>query len=106
MTPNPEWANPSSLGKGTNWIDLVFRNAKMQNYDFSISGGTQKLKTSLSLGYLDQDGTMIETFYKRYTGRVTSDLKVNDKLDFGGSLAFTVTQAKSSTKLSHELWYF
>lgn len=95
MTPNPQWANPSSLGKGTNWIDLVFRNAKMQNYDLSISGGTQKLKTSLSLGYLDQDGTMIETFYKRYTGRVTADLKVNDKLDFGGSLAFTVTQAKA-----------
>lgn len=94
MTPNPEWADPASLGRGTDWIDLVFRKAPVQNYDFSVSGGTQKLKTSLSLSYTDQAGTMIETFYKRYTGRVTVDLKVNDKINFGGALSFAASRAK------------
>ncbi len=95
MTPNPQWANPAALGEGTNWIDEVFRAAPIQNYDLSISGGTQKMKTSLSLGYLDQVGTMIETYYKRYTARLTTDLTVNDKLSFGGSLAVTNTQNKA-----------
>ncbi len=94
MTPNPEWANPASFGEGTNWIDQVFRTAPVQNYDFSASGGTQKLKAAVSLGYLDQQGTMIETEYKRYTGRFTADLQASDKLAFGGSLAYTATQGK------------
>ncbi|WP_349313967.1 TonB-dependent receptor [Chitinophaga sp. MM2321] len=94
LTPNPEWANPASFGKGTDMIDEIFRNAPLQNYDLSFSGGTQKLKARLSLGYTDQDGTMIETSYKRYTGRATVDLKASNKLTFGGSLAFAATQSK------------
>lgn len=94
MTPNPEWADPASFGKGTNWIDEVFRSAPIQNYDLSVSGGTQKLKAAASLGYLDQQGTMIETEYKRYTGRLTVDLTASDKLSFGGSLAFTSTNSQ------------
>ena len=94
LTTNPEWANPTSLGKGTNMIDLIFRNAPLQNYDVSVSGGTKNLKARLSLGYNDQIGTMIETDYKRYTGRATVDLKAGDKFNFGGSLAFASTESK------------
>ncbi|MBE7169287.1 MAG: TonB-dependent receptor [Williamsia sp.] len=94
LTPNPQWANPKQFGEGTNMIDLIFRNAPLQNYDLSVAGGTQNLKARLSLGYNAQDGTMIETSYKRYTGRATVDLKASDKLNFGGSLAVAITQSK------------
>ncbi|MDD4514974.1 SusC/RagA family TonB-linked outer membrane protein [Massilibacteroides sp.] len=94
MDPIEEFANPESLGKGTDWIDAVFKDAFMQNHDLSISGGTKNAKASLSLGYLDQDGTLIETWYKRYTGRLTVDLVANDYLKFGSTLAFTHTGAK------------
>lgn len=94
MDPNPEFANPESLGKGTDWIDAIFRTALTQSHDLSVSGGNKNTQASLSLGYLDQDGTMIETWYKRYTGRLTADLKANEYLKFGSTLAFTYTQAK------------
>ena len=94
MEPNPEFTNPSSLGRGTDWIDAIFRTALTQNHDLSVSGGNKNTQASLSLGFLDQDGTMIETWYKRYTGRLTVDLKANDHLKFGSTLAFTYTQAK------------
>ncbi len=94
MAPNPQWADPESFGKGTDMIGEIFRNAPMQNYDLSFSGGTQKLKARMSLGYTDQKGTMIGTSYKRYTGRLTVDLKGNDKFSFGGSLAFAATESK------------
>ncbi|QHV99424.1 SusC/RagA family TonB-linked outer membrane protein [Spirosoma endbachense] len=94
IKPNPEWANPKSFGVGTDMVGLIFRNAPVQNYDLSISGGTKTLKARLSLGYNDQTGTMIETYYKRYTARVTADLKASDKLNFGGSLAFASTETK------------
>lgn len=94
MTPNPEWSNPSSFGQGTNWINQVFRNAPVQNYDLRISGGSKKITSALSLGYRDQQGTLIETWHKRFTARITGDLKVNDKLRFGSSLAFAFSRAK------------
>lgn len=75
-------------------IDLIFRNAPVQNYDLSVSAGTRNLKARLSLGYNDQAGTLIETDYKRYTGRATVDLKASDKMSFGGSLAFASTESK------------
>lgn len=94
LTPNPQWANPKSFGEGTDMVNLVFRNAPLQNYDLSVSGGNKNLKARMSLGYTGQDGTMIETSYKRYTGRVTVDLRASDKLSFGSSLAFAITQSK------------
>ena len=63
-------------------IGLIFRQAPVQNYDISISGGTKNLKARLSLGYNDQVGTMIETYYKRYTARATADLKAGRELEF------------------------
>lgn len=94
MEPNPEWSDPQSFGIGTNWIDQVFRSAPVQNYDVSASGGTDKLRTAVSLGYLNQQGTMIETDYQRYTGRFTADLQASDRLKFGGTLAYTHSLGK------------
>lgn len=94
MEPNPEWADPASFGTGTNWIDQVFRTAPVQNYNISASGGTEKLKTAVSLGYLNQQGTMVETDYERYTGRFTADLQASDRLKFGGTLAYTHSLGK------------
>ena len=94
LTPNPQWANPKSFGEGTNMINRIFRNAPLQNYDVSVSGGTKNVKARLSLGYNGQDGTMIETSYKRYTARATVDLKASDRLTFGGTLAVAMTESK------------
>lgn len=91
---NPQWANPKSLGSGTDMVNLIFRNASLQNYDVSVAGGTKNLKARLSLGYNDQAGTIIETNYKRYTGRATVDLKAGNKFNFGASLAFTASESK------------
>ncbi|SEA40457.1 TonB-linked outer membrane protein, SusC/RagA family [Chitinophaga terrae (ex Kim and Jung 2007)] len=94
MAPNPQWANPESFGKGTDMIDEIFRNAPIQNYDLSFAGGNEKMKTRMSLGYTDQKGTMIGTSYKRYTARITTDLKASKWLSFGGSLAFAGTHSQ------------
>ncbi len=94
MAPNPEWSNPAALGKGTDMIDEIFRNAPLQNYDLSFAGGSEKLKARLSLGYTNQEGTMIGTSYKRYTARLTTDMKATNSLSFGSTLAFAATDSK------------
>ena len=52
--PNPNWANPSELGAGTDWMDELLRTGVMQNYTVSYSGGNEKSHYYVSGGFLDQ----------------------------------------------------
>lgn len=106
MTPNPEWADPSALGTGTNWIDEVFQTAPVHNIDASIMGGSQKVKSTLSIGYRDQTGTLIETWNKRYTGRTNIDVKATEKLTFGGSMAFSYIYGRGQQNQDFRLGIF
>ncbi len=96
LTPNPAWANPSSLST-TDWQDAVTRNGAIQNYNLSVSGGTEKLKAALSLGYNKTEGSIIVSNYERYTIRLNADYEVNKRLKFGSSFTFS---RSSSTYVS------
>ncbi|WP_165806522.1 SusC/RagA family TonB-linked outer membrane protein [Chitinophaga parva] len=54
---------------GTNWQNEIFRTAPAQEYQLSLSGGTDKSGYFISGDYLDQDGVIQNSFYKRYTLR-------------------------------------
>lgn len=62
------------------WIPLVLRRAPQQQHQLSITGGGQNLKYALSGEYLDQEGIIISTFYKRYSLRANIDAQVSKKL--------------------------
>jgi TonB-dependent starch-binding outer membrane protein SusC len=81
-------ANPADYST-TNWQDEIFRTAVVKNYDLSIRGGNDKTKFSVSGSYFDQDGIVIATGYKRYSGRVNIDTKVSDKFNVGISSSFS-----------------
>ncbi len=86
---NPAFANPPSLGAGTNWLDLLFRSAPMQNYSMSYAGGGPKSTYYVSGTVLDQQGIVINTGYKRYTLQFNHDSKVFDWLRFGNNLTLS-----------------
>ncbi len=77
---------------GTNWYDEIYQTGVNQEYDLSISGGTQKATYAFSAGYADQQGILIHTDFKRYTFRSNSDAKVTDWLKIGQSLSATFTK--------------
>ena len=54
---------------GTDWQDVIYRTAPMQNHELSMSGGTDNLRYLISGGYLDQDGILVNSGYKRFTLR-------------------------------------
>ncbi|QEC42837.1 SusC/RagA family TonB-linked outer membrane protein [Pseudobacter ginsenosidimutans] len=86
---NPAFANPPSLGAGTNWLDLLFRSAPMQNYSMAYSGGGPKSTFYVSGAMLDQQGIVINTSYKRYTLQFNHDSRVFDWLRFGNNLTMS-----------------
>jgi TonB-linked SusC/RagA family outer membrane protein len=83
---NPAYADPSSFGKGTDWLGELFRTAPMQNYSLSYSGSNDKTNYYVSGNYFDQQGIVINTGYKKITFQLNTDTKVFDKLKFGNSL--------------------
>jgi TonB-linked SusC/RagA family outer membrane protein len=80
--------NPANYAN-TNWQDEIFTTAAVKNYDLSVRGGTDKTKFSVSGSYFDQDGIVINTGYKRYSGRVNIDNKISDKFNIGISSSFS-----------------
>lgn len=66
---------------GTDWQDVLFQVAPIQNYNLSASGGINGLKYFISGGYLDQDGTFVNTGFKRYSIRSNISLDINKWLN-------------------------
>jgi TonB-linked SusC/RagA family outer membrane protein len=84
-----EYKNPASLGKGTDWFDAVTRVAPMQNYDVTVSNGTEKVRSLFSMGYFNQQGTVLNTGFKRYSLKGNMDANVAKNLTVGLSIAPT-----------------
>ncbi|VBB44724.1 TonB-dependent receptor [uncultured Paludibacter sp.] len=85
------YLDPSLLGPGTDWQDAVTKTAWMQNHNITMLGGTDKLQYSTSLGYTKQDGTVINSNFERYSGRLNIDNQFNKWVKIGGSLAYSRT---------------
>lgn len=81
-------------GVNTNWLKQVFRTAPINNVELSASGGNEKTRFFVGGGYFDQNGIIIENYYKRYNVRVSIDNQATDRLSFGT----TVTASRSDNK--------
>lgn len=77
------------LYPNTDWFDLMFRNAPIQDHNVRISGGNESAAYSVSLNYLNQDGVMLETGAKKYA--LHTNLQYNVSKRFKAGLTMTGT---------------
>ncbi|WP_373330694.1 SusC/RagA family TonB-linked outer membrane protein [Salmonirosea aquatica] len=92
------FADPASYGKGTDWQKLIFNNnARIQNHELSISGGTDRSTFYTSFGYYDQQGIVASEVsgFQRYNIRLNSSHKIKDWLVFGQTLGYSHIRNKS-----------
>jgi TonB-dependent starch-binding outer membrane protein SusC len=82
-----DYANPDQYGKGTNWYDAILRTAPMQNYSLNLSSGTDKLSSSTTLTYFNQQGVLLNTGMERYSLRSNNEYRPNDHIKAGLNLA-------------------
>ncbi len=88
--------NPSSLGRGTDWQDEIFRTARMSDYQLNFSGGNEKTKYFVSGGYLEQEGVIINSDLKRYSFRVNVESQMNDRVKVGANITPSYTFSNQS----------
>lgn len=71
---------------GTDWQDVVFRSAPIQNYTLTFSGSSDKTNYSFSGNYFDQEGILINSGSKRGSARINLDHEVNNWIKMGVNL--------------------
>jgi len=73
--------NFTDKGANTVWQDEVFRTAFSHNHNLSISGGSENTTYRGSVGYTSQQGIIISSGIKNFTGRINVNHRaINDKL--------------------------
>ncbi|HLO80074.1 MAG TPA: SusC/RagA family TonB-linked outer membrane protein [Chitinophagaceae bacterium] len=84
-------------GGSVNAMDEILRTAYTQNYNFAVSGGNENGRYRLSAGYLNQEGIVKESGFKKLSTSLTSSFKFTESkklgLDFNLLYANTTTDA-------------
>jgi len=90
----PEYLDAAQTLKSANtdWYDAIARTGIAQNYDLSVSNGTDKGSYLFSLNYYDNAGIVKTTEFKRITARMNSSYKYFEgRLTVGENFTFART---------------
>ena len=83
-------------GASVDWLDLVMQSGFTQNYQASISGGTEKTQASFSLDYQNEKGLLRGDKMNRYGGRLNVTHKLAKSLEAGASMHINYRDQNSS----------
>ncbi|MDR2475024.1 MAG: SusC/RagA family TonB-linked outer membrane protein [Bacteroidales bacterium] len=73
----------------TNWQNEIYNSASInQDYYLNVSGGDDVAIYMLSLGYLDQSGTLKDTHFQRFNTRFNSEIKLSQTVKVLANMSF------------------
>jgi TonB-dependent starch-binding outer membrane protein SusC len=82
--------------KFIDWQKQMTRVGIKQQYNLSASGGTEKTQTAVSVGYLNNDGLIVNSNFKRLTARLTGSSKMAEFIELGGEVNFSHDESHGS----------
>ena len=88
--------NNVNLVPNTNWQNLIFRKAPIQNYQFSASGSSDKMQYYVGVGYFKQEGIIPKSSYERITIRFNNVYHFNKSIRFGNNITFAPYQQQNT----------
>lgn len=80
-------ANGNSL-YDTDWLKEVTQNKLSQNHQVGFTGGNADNTYGIFAGYRNDNGLLLNSYMKRYSGRFVMDSKIKSWLKVGGSLSY------------------
>jgi len=82
---------------GTNWFKELTRKAPIMNHNLAVSGGSpDKSKYFFSFNYFNQDGIVVQNFYKRYIVRTNTEFNVKKNVRIGENIQLYSAQNNSA----------
>jgi len=83
-------SKPDTL-KTYDWQDIVLQPAISENYDFSVSGGSDVSSFMISASYNNQTGIIKNSDYQRFTFRINTEQKLSKRITFDQKISFVNT---------------
>ena len=68
---------------GTDWFHEIFKPAMIQNHTVTVSSGSDKSSYLFSMNYFNQEGTLINTYLKKYDVRANTVFNIKDHIRIG-----------------------
>jgi TonB-linked SusC/RagA family outer membrane protein len=91
------------IGTDRDWQDVMFELGIITSYSFSARGGNDKTKFSFSMNYLEDEGVLLTDNFKKYSMRIKTDTKVNDKFSFGVNLSPSYSNTRRFDGSTHDV---
>jgi len=96
-TPGAAFYNITMANKeGTDWYDVILQPGIMNEYNLSLTGGTDRGTHAFTMGYFSERGIIKYTSFDRYTLRSNADNKITKWLTLGESLGISYTVGKGN----------
>ena len=86
----------------TDWLKAATQSKLSQNHQLGFSGGNDRTTYALSLGFRNDNGFIINSFMKRYSGRFTVEDQVKKWLKIGGTLSYN-NQAENLVDIGNNI---
>lgn len=97
--------DPESIQVNTDWQDQMFRQAAVQKYQVSASGGSENVKYNVSGNYFSEDGILRGSYYNRLTFRVNNEYRLTDNFRLGHNISYSHDNRKRSRNEVFHLIY-
>lgn len=80
----------------TDWQNLIFRTAPIQNYQLSVNGASSKSQYYFGVGYFNQQGIVPKSSYERLTLKFNNTYMLTDNIKLGNNITFAPSQQQNA----------
>jgi TonB-linked SusC/RagA family outer membrane protein len=86
------WKDPYYSTQRTDWQRALLRSGNVTNADVNIRGGNNSSNYMLSAGYYNENGLIVNSYFKRYSVRINSEHKLGKRFKVGENMQLTYKQ--------------
>lgn len=81
LQSDPDYMYYNMYHQDTDWSEVAYREAFVQNYNVNVQGGDDIANYNLSVGYAFGDGILEQSDFSRFSLRLNSDIILSEKLN-------------------------
>ncbi len=103
LTRYPEFArdpnNPYyfyNYGQNTDWVDEIQKTSFKQEHNFALSGGGERATYRVSVGYLNEDGNIVNTNYNRFTTTLNFNYNISNQISVVADVSYVHGEQKNA----------
>jgi len=80
----------------TNWESEIFKPSTSTNHQINIRGGNENAKFGAFMNYALEDGLLMNSSFRRYSGKLTGDIKISEKVSFSANLGINKNRNRTN----------